>query len=168
MNGPAQDDMKVGASSLFALLGDMKSLEHLSLTWLDRNESLSSWQMQYLVNWGILRDLLFQKTWCRLHTLALANFLTPDTILNKFLVKHTATLRELSIAGCFLGYSRRHKAFHSWGAYFPEDNCRKMLEELRNQIKLDRTEVSFEWANDEGYALGCTWSENTLDEFVRG
>lgn len=158
-------------------IGLMKNLESLTITWSDRTEIVESWDI-YLQNWRALQDTLCRTTWPKLQILRLQDIRMPMTTLKEFVLKHSATLQRLAVAGCFLGYTDREEDMESFDLGIPTDNCRELLLDLRTNGSLKDTRLWFTsyeecfnapvWTYDYTEPPWFRDDDALLNEFVQG
>lgn len=114
-----------------------------------------------------MKDALFKHTWRKLETLRLQDFRAPDQRLLKFIIKHSSTIRKVSLIGCFLGHSYLDAPLTSglWAYVGPylKDNLREMMEGLKKHTKLNEFLVRFE--KREGTMCRPIWDESEDDDF---
>jgi hypothetical protein len=108
--------------------------------------------------------MLFKNIWPNLEELRLQDFRAPEDLLLRFIIKHAASLRRVSLTGCFLGHSvymHRDVPANSWMSH-GTDNIRRMLESLKLHAKLDEIQIRF--STFEGTVHQAIW-ECTNDAF---
>lgn len=150
--------LKRSCSALTHIPAIMKTLQSLSIAWTDKEDDLDhSQESIYLRNWGIWHATLFKNTWVNLQEFRLQDFRAPDELLLRFIIKHAASLRRVSLTGCFLGHSVyfcRDVPANSWTSH-GADNVRAMLESLKLHAKLDEIQVRF--STYEGTISKAIW-----------
>lgn len=170
-------ELRMLVACFFQWMGQMENLLSLTMAWKDRDERLWPADEIYLLNWKTLQAQLNRLTWHRLNTLRMENFRAPMKFLEQFILKHSGTLQNLDLRGCFLQYEYRDMGFTSWGPDVPEDNCREMLTELRSMPVLEDIKLYFHICEAE-YNYDLVWERQPfgkmhedqvlLNEFVLG
>lgn len=159
-------ELQHGTCILSVFLGLMSGLQGLTLIWEDAATCHASNIHQYQETWETWQSAIYNNTWEHLQTLRIKGLQTSNMLLTNFLLRNTTSLRELSLIACVVGHTRRDEGLpgFSWDLQHGPDNCREMLEVLRDSFKLGRFQMFFnsEEVKENGpewWSRGCGYQE---------